>query len=118
MDESRIGQYSISVTTYPIMALVIVFSNIIFFFQALKHPKVVAIGEFGLDDSWCKDSKTVFANQERIFKQHIKLALKTEKPMVLHLRGPNSLALAKEVLESMVPNNWPIHQRSGAKFRR
>ena len=25
MDESRIGQYSISVTTYPIMALVVVY---------------------------------------------------------------------------------------------
>ena len=61
------------------------------FFLALKHPKVVAIGEFGLDDIWCKDSKTVFANQEKVFKQHIKLALKTKKPMVLHLRGPNSL---------------------------
>ena len=37
------------------------------------------------------------------------MALKTEKPMVLHLRGPNSLAVAKEVLESMVPKKWPIH---------
>ena len=62
-----------------------------FLFLALKHPKVVAIGEFGLDDGWCNDSKNEFANQERVFRRQIKLALKTEKPMVLHLRGPNSL---------------------------
>ena len=32
--------------------------------------------------------------------------------MVLHIRGPKALAVAKEVLESMVPKDWPIHMHA------
>ena len=80
-----------------------------FLFLALKHPKVVAIGEFGLDDGWCNDSKNEFANQERVFRRQIKLALKTEKPMVLHLRGPNSLGkLVETISKCWVHSVWCI----------
>ena len=48
----------------------------------------------------------MFANQERVFRQHIKLALKTEKPMVLHLRGPNSLGkLNQKIYTTVRPRN-------------
>ena len=47
-----------------------------------------------------------------MFRRHIELALKTKKPMVLHIRGPKALAVAKEVLESMVPKDWPIHMHA------
>ena len=67
-------------------------------FTALKHPKVVALGEFGLDDGWAKNDDTKFAIQQRIFKQQISLAIEAKKPMVLHIRGFNALAAAKYIL--------------------
>ena len=62
----------------------------------MKHPKVVAIGEFGLDNT-----KPKFEQQEKVFKQHIKLALKTKKPMVLHIRGSNALGNIQAILNDI-----------------
>ena len=71
-------------------------------FLALKHPKVVGIGEFGLDDTKPR------SNQDVVFKQHIKLALKTEKPMILHLRGPNAQGKYKKIctLSKVIKEKW------------
>ena len=51
--------------------------------QILDHPKVVALGECGLDrtinpSQWCR--------QEEVFVRLLKLC-RIEKPLVLHLRG-------------------------------
>ena len=49
----------------------------------LDHPKVVAIGECGLDYYWVKDNKDL---QKKVFKHHIDLALETKLPLIIHSR--------------------------------
>ncbi|MDY0075323.1 MAG: TatD family hydrolase [Acholeplasmataceae bacterium] len=50
----------------------------------LLHPKVVAIGECGLDYYWRSDNKQL---QEKIFLEQIKLAKQFQKPLVIHTRN-------------------------------
>ena len=50
MDESRIGQYSISVTTYPIMALLIVYINI-FKSKFYTHHIAASIAKYEMQKS-------------------------------------------------------------------
>lgn len=47
------------------------------------HPKVVAVGEIGLDYHWDTSPKEV---QERVFREQIRLARKVGKPIVIHNR--------------------------------
>lgn len=49
----------------------------------LKHPKVVAIGECGLDYYW---DKTHQEEQIAVFTRQIKLANELRKPLVVHMR--------------------------------
>ena len=49
----------------------------------LNNPKVVAIGEIGLDYYWTKDNIDI---QKEIFEEQLKLALKYNKPIVVHSR--------------------------------
>lgn len=51
-----------------------------------KHPKVVAIGETGLD-YFHEDTPESRKIQEEIFKKHIALAAKVSKPLMLHVRA-------------------------------
>ena len=48
-----------------------------------KHPKVVALGEMGLDYHWDKSPKEV---QEEVFRKQIRLAKKLEMPIIIHNR--------------------------------
>lgn len=51
-----------------------------------RHPKVVAIGETGLD--YFRDqSEELKVQQTWIFKKHIELAIKLDKPLMLHVRA-------------------------------
>ncbi|XP_062566611.1 uncharacterized metal-dependent hydrolase YabD-like [Saccostrea cucullata] len=61
--------------------------------QLLEHPKVVALGECGLDrtiapSQWCR--------QEEVFVRLLKLT-KVEQPLVLHLRGPRGDTYSSDV---------------------
>ncbi|WP_274648397.1 TatD family hydrolase [Paenibacillus humicola] len=47
------------------------------------HPKVVAIGETGLDYHWDTSPKEV---QHRVFREQIRLARQKKKPIVIHNR--------------------------------
>ncbi len=51
-----------------------------------RHPKVVAIGETGLDYFRDQSSETKEIQTE-IFKKHIELAVKVSKPLMLHVRA-------------------------------
>ena len=48
-----------------------------------KHPKVVAIGETGLDLYW---DKTTLDIQKKWFQKHIDLSFATGMPLVIHMR--------------------------------
>lgn len=51
--------------------------------ENLNNPKIVAIGEIGLDYYWVKDNMD---KQKEIFKYQLKLATKYNKPIVVHSR--------------------------------
>ena len=51
--------------------------------ENIDNPKVVAIGEIGLDYYW---DKTYKAEQKELFINQIKLANKHNKPIIVHMR--------------------------------
>lgn len=51
--------------------------------ELASHPKVVAIGEMGLDYHWDKSPKEI---QKEVFRKQIKLAKKVKLPIVIHNR--------------------------------
>jgi TatD DNase family protein len=72
------------------------------FKKLASHPKVVAIGECGLDYFRTTDPE-IQKKQKEIFEQHIALANELQKPLMLHLRsgeGGNAYKDAQEMLKS------------------
>ncbi len=68
--------------------------------QLLTHPKVVGVGETGIDISIPKDStqtlseiiaKTDLTRQRELFELHIKLALKHNLSLVIHNRNADDI---------------------------
>ena len=51
--------------------------------KLLSHPKIVAVGEIGLDYYWDTTTKDA---QKVLFQQHIDLACQLKKPLVIHDR--------------------------------
>lgn len=83
-----------------------------------KHPKVVAIGETGLDYYWQKDRPEW---QRDRFRTHIQAAKLTGKPLVVHTRdsADDTLQILEEEGASTVggvmhcfTENWEIAQRA------
>jgi len=54
--------------------------------ELARHPKVVAVGETGLD-YFHEDTPESRKIQEEVFRQHIDLAIKVSKPLMLHVRA-------------------------------
>ena len=67
------------------------------------HPKVIAIGECGLDFFHSQPEDIVF--QREVFKQHIQLANEVDKPLMLHVRNskidPTRPRLGNAYIESL-----------------
>jgi len=63
--------------------------------QYAQHPKIIAIGETGLDYYW---DKTFIDLQKHVFKEHIRLAKEVNKPLIIHSREASAdiLAILKE----------------------
>jgi TatD DNase family protein len=53
-----------------------------------SHPKVVAIGEIGIDYYWAKESEKRAVQRERLEKQ-LAFAREFNKPVVIHMREEN-----------------------------
>ena len=51
--------------------------------ELIKHEKVVAIGEIGLDYHWVSDNKD---KQKAIFRKQLELAIENDMPVVIHER--------------------------------
>lgn len=68
------------------------------------HPKVIAIGEAGLD----KQVKTDLNNQEKVFLLQALIAEKVQKPLIIHcVNAWTELIESKKVITPEVP--WIIH---------
>lgn len=52
----------------------------------LRHPKMKAVGECGLDNFRPVDVEVAKVEQRRVFKKHIELAIEADKPMMIHSR--------------------------------
>lgn len=52
----------------------------------LRHPKMKAIGECGLDNFRPTDVEVAKVEQRRVFEKHIELAVEADKPMMIHSR--------------------------------
>ncbi len=77
------------------------------FEQLVQHPKVIAVGETGLDKFHIRGDKhidDIFAAQKKLFLQHYELAQAYQKPLVIHVRDAHEEMIA--ILESL-PH--PIH---------
>ncbi|MDB5264892.1 MAG: TatD DNase family protein [Parcubacteria group bacterium] len=51
-----------------------------------SNPKVVAIGECGLDNFRPADVEAAKAKQREVFEQHVQLSIETGKPLMIHSR--------------------------------
>ena len=72
--------------------------------KLLSHPKVVAIGETGLDYYW--DSQYIL-NQKKALYYHIELAEKNRLPLVLHSRSSDEdlIEICRNSVKS-IPHIW------------
>ena len=64
--------------------------------ELAQHPEVVAIGETGLDYFRCDDEDMTW--QHNLFKTHIRAAIDTNKPLIIHTRSAkeDTLRILKE----------------------
>lgn len=74
--------------------------NIDFIEPLLKHHKVVAVGECGIDLHY---SQSNLERQKEVFKAHIELAIKHQKPIIVHSRSA-----VKECLKVLEPYRGKI----------
>ncbi len=64
--------------------------------ELAQHPKVVAIGECGLDYYRQEPTEEIKKAQQGRFIKHIELAIATDKPLVVHCRPTQGTANAHE----------------------
>lgn len=74
-----------AVAIHPVDAVTTPLSDLEVLETLLVHPKVVALGEIGLDYHWIKniDERAI---EHDFFKKQIALANKYQKPVVIHMR--------------------------------
>jgi TatD DNase family protein len=90
-------------------------------FQQVKelagHPKVVAIGEIGLDYYWVKESdKRAF--QREALKQQLQFAKEMGKPVVIHMREENDTWFGEASVDLLeILSNWQANLQSPLRER-
>ncbi len=80
--------------------------------ELASHPKVVAIGEIGLDYYWDKTPKE---KQAKIFYQQLELAMDLELPVVIHNREAtkDTLAMLERWHQKLLESESPLILRPG-----
>jgi TatD DNase family protein len=87
--------------------------------QLAKHPKVVAVGEIGLDYYWVKEpAKRAF--QHEVLKKQLAFAAEAQKPVVIHMReendawfGQTSMDLLDILIEWCSHLHGPLAEKPG-----
>lgn len=77
--------------------------------ELFAHPKVVAVGESGIDHYW---DRTFDADQEAAFRAHIELSKKHDKALVIHTRDSLDATL-DVVADAEPPERLVFHCWSG-----
>ena len=80
--------------------------------ELAKHPKVVALGETGLDRYW---DRAPFPLQEEYFARHLELGRHTHKPVVIHNREADAdvVRMLKAEFERHGPIRGVMHSFAG-----
>ena len=78
--------------------------------RLLGHPKVVAVGETGLDYYW---QRTTPDEQQEHFRRHIELAKRVDKPLVVHDRDAHADVLRVLAEAGAPPAGVIFHSFSG-----
>lgn len=68
---------------HPVDAIDMLEEDLAWIEELSSHPKVVAIGEMGLDYHWDKSPRDI---QKEVFRKQIRLAKKVKLPIVIHNR--------------------------------
>jgi TatD DNase family protein len=81
-------------------------------FELALHPRVVAIGETGLDRYW---DRAPFALQEEFFVRHLALAEQIDRPVVIHCREAEAdvVRVLKAEFERRGPIRGVMHSFTG-----
>ncbi len=80
------------------------YENFDFIYELVKNPKVVAVGEIGLDYHWGGDKE----RQKELFIKQIEIANELGKPVVIHSRDADMDML--EILKShKIENGFVMH---------
>ena len=80
--------------------------------QQLKNPKVVAIGEIGLDYYWPEPDHDI---QKKWFEKQLELAKETDMPVVIHSRDAAEDTLNMIKMAQLPPKTVDIHCFSYSK---
>ncbi len=83
--------------------------------ELVKHKKVVAIGECGLDYFRLKENDVAEKDrQKEIFEKHIELAIEVDKPLMLHGRSSKG---SQDAYEDMLDMLEDANKKYGNKLR-
>lgn len=77
-----------------------------------SHPKVVAIGEIGLDYYWDESPRPV---QQRVFEEQLALAKELDKPVIIHQReaAVDTMAILRQWGAAQQHPELVLHSFSG-----